>query len=97
MKNGLLTLTLVAIGVLSTALFAANKPVTVTLKDGMGKDVGTAHLSDGPGGKGVKIDLDLRTFRRVSTLFISTRPTNAKHPHSQLPEAISIRRMRITE
>ena len=62
MKNGLLTLTLVAIGVLSTALFAANKPVTVTLKDGMGKDVGTARLSDGPGGKGVKIDLDLKNL-----------------------------------
>jgi Cu-Zn family superoxide dismutase len=38
---------------------AANKPVTVSLKDGAGKDVGTAKLSDGPGGKGVKIALTL--------------------------------------
>jgi Cu-Zn family superoxide dismutase len=61
LKNGLLTLTVLAI-VLSTVLFAANKPVTVALKDGMGKDVGTARLSDGPGGKGVKIDLALKNL-----------------------------------
>jgi Cu-Zn family superoxide dismutase len=42
------------------ALFAANKPVTVTLKDGDGKDVGTAKVSDGPGGQGVKIALNLK-------------------------------------
>jgi Cu-Zn family superoxide dismutase len=47
--------TLAVMGLLGTALFAANKPVTVTLKDAMGKNVGTAKLSDGPGGKGVKI------------------------------------------
>ncbi|MDE3198003.1 MAG: superoxide dismutase family protein [Acidobacteriota bacterium] len=41
-------------------MFAANKPVTVTMKDGAGKDVGTAKLSDGPGGKGVKIALNLK-------------------------------------
>lgn len=39
-------------------LFAANKPVTVSLKDGAGKDVGTAKISDNGGG--VKIDLDLK-------------------------------------
>jgi Cu-Zn family superoxide dismutase len=46
----------------STALFAANKPVTVNLKDATGKEVGTAKLSDGPGGKGVKIALDLKNL-----------------------------------
>jgi Cu-Zn family superoxide dismutase len=45
-----------------TALFAANKPVTVMLKDGAGKDVGTAKLSDGPGGMGVKIALELKAL-----------------------------------
>jgi superoxide dismutase, Cu-Zn family len=48
------------IGLLGTALFGADKPVTVTLKDGAGKDVGTAKISDGPGGKGVKIALNLK-------------------------------------
>jgi len=46
----------------SSALFAANKPVSVTLKDAMGKEVGTAKLSDGPGGKGVKIQLDVKNL-----------------------------------
>jgi len=40
---------------LPAASKAANKPVTVTLKDAAGKTVGTAKLSDGPGGAGVKI------------------------------------------
>jgi superoxide dismutase, Cu-Zn family len=44
----------------SAALFAANSPVTVAVKDGTGKDVGTAKISDGPGGKGVRIALDLK-------------------------------------
>ena len=43
-----------------TLITAANKPATVALKDGTGKDVGTARLSDGPGGKGVKIALTLK-------------------------------------
>ena len=79
MKNGLLTLTLVAIGLLSTALFAAN-PVTVTLKDGLGKDVGTARLSDGPGGKGVKIDLDLKNLpagEHACLLYTSPSPRDS--------------------
>jgi Cu-Zn family superoxide dismutase len=41
---------------------AANKPVTVTLKDATGKEVGTAKLSDGKDGKGVKLDLDLKNL-----------------------------------
>jgi Cu-Zn family superoxide dismutase len=51
-----------AMTLLSSSLFAANKPVTVDLKDAMGKEVGTAKLSDGPGGKGVKIQLDLKNL-----------------------------------
>ena len=47
-------------GLLGTSLFAANKPVTVALKDGAGKDVGMAKISDGAGGKGVKIALNLK-------------------------------------
>ncbi|HWE53245.1 MAG TPA: superoxide dismutase family protein [Bryobacteraceae bacterium] len=52
-------ISLAAMGLFSVALYAANKPVTVTLKDAAGKDVGTAKLSDGPGGKGVKITATL--------------------------------------
>ena len=48
------------IGLVGVAAIAANKAVVVTLKDGAGKDVGTAKLSDGPGGKGVKIALSLK-------------------------------------
>lgn len=58
MKKQLLTI--LALGLFGAALQAANKPVTVSLKDGEGKDVGTAKLSDGPGGKGVKIALNLK-------------------------------------
>src|SRR5689334_6249366 len=47
-------------GLLGSALFAANKPVSVSLKDRDGKDVGTAKISDGSGGNGVKIALNLK-------------------------------------
>jgi Cu-Zn family superoxide dismutase len=47
-------------GLLGTVLFAANKPVTVMMKDGTGKDVGTAKITDGSGGSGVKIALNLK-------------------------------------
>src|SRR6476660_77368 len=53
---------LAAMGLFSTALHAANKPLTVTMKDGAGKDVGTAKISDGSGGKGVKIALELKNL-----------------------------------
>jgi Cu-Zn family superoxide dismutase len=49
-----------AVGMCGAVLFAANKPVPVTLKDGTGKNVGTAKISDGSGGKGVKIALNLK-------------------------------------
>jgi Cu-Zn family superoxide dismutase len=60
MKRILIALT--AMTLCGTALFAANTPVTVNLKDAMGKDVGQATLSDGPGGKGVKIKLALKNL-----------------------------------
>jgi Cu-Zn family superoxide dismutase len=47
------------LGLFSAPLFAADKPVTVALKDAAGKDVGTAKISDGAGG-GVKIALNLK-------------------------------------
>ena len=49
-----------ATGLFGAALFAANKSVTLTLKDGTGKDVGTAEISDGSGGNGVSIALNLQ-------------------------------------
>ena len=52
------TIALAALGVFGAALFAADKPVTVTLKDGTGKDVGTAKISSAA--KGVKIALNLK-------------------------------------
>jgi Cu-Zn family superoxide dismutase len=50
------TITLALAGLVVVTLYAA-KPVTVTLKDADGKDVGTAKIS--AKGKGVKIALDL--------------------------------------
>jgi superoxide dismutase, Cu-Zn family len=52
----------VAVGVFGVALFGANQPVTVAMKDGTGRDVGTAKISDGPGGKGVQIALDVKNL-----------------------------------
>jgi Cu-Zn family superoxide dismutase len=51
---------LAATGLYGAALFAADKPVTLALKDGTGKDVGTAKISDGSAGKGVRIALNLK-------------------------------------
>jgi Cu-Zn family superoxide dismutase len=50
--------TLAALSVFSAVLYAADKPVTVALKDGAGKDVGTAKIS--AASKGVKIALNLK-------------------------------------
>ncbi|HYL37285.1 MAG TPA: superoxide dismutase family protein [Bryobacteraceae bacterium] len=49
----------VAIGIFAAALYAANKPVTVDLKDAKGQSVGTATISDNKGG-GVKIQANLK-------------------------------------
>lgn len=49
-----------ATALFGAVLLAANKPVSVALKDGTGKDVGTAKISDGAGGKGVRIALNLK-------------------------------------
>src|SRR5271169_6098046 len=53
-------LAVAATGLFGAGLIAANKPVTLTLKDGTGKDVGTAEISDGSGGNGVSIGLSLK-------------------------------------
>ena len=45
-------------GLFGAGLYAANKPVTVSLKDADGKGVGTAKISDK--GAGVQISLDLK-------------------------------------
>ena len=54
------------------ALLAANAPVTVAMKDANGKDVGTATVSDGKNGKGVKIALNLKNLPGASMAFTST-------------------------
>ena len=60
MNRGLVAIATMCL--ISVSGFAANKPVTVVLKDAMGKEVGTAKLSDGSGGKGVKIQLQLKNL-----------------------------------
>jgi superoxide dismutase, Cu-Zn family len=60
MMRGIVALAL--IGLFGNAVFGANKPVAVMMKDANGKDVGTAKISDGPGGKGVRIALDLKSL-----------------------------------
>ena len=52
------TVVLALAGLAGATLYAANKPVTVALKDSDRKDVGTAKISDK--GTGVKIALDLK-------------------------------------
>jgi Cu-Zn family superoxide dismutase len=54
------TIALALAGLVGATLYAANKPVTVSLKDADGKDAGTAKISDK--GTGVKIALDLRNL-----------------------------------
>jgi Cu-Zn family superoxide dismutase len=54
------TVVLALAGLAGATLYAANKPVTVALKDADGKDVGSAKISDK--GKGVKIALDLKSL-----------------------------------
>lgn len=52
------TITLALAGLFGVTLYAATKPVNVDLKDGMGKEVGTAKIS--PSGTGVKIALNVK-------------------------------------
>jgi superoxide dismutase, Cu-Zn family len=44
----------------AAAVCAAEKPVTVQLKDGKGDSIGTATLSEGKAGAGVTIKLDVK-------------------------------------
>jgi len=60
MTSKLLATVVAAATLSTTALVAKNPPVTVTIKDAKGEAVGTAKLSDGSGGKGVKIELNLK-------------------------------------
>jgi Cu-Zn family superoxide dismutase len=48
-------------GFFGAALYAANKPVTVDMKDAKGESVGTAVLSDKKGG-GVNIKIDFKNL-----------------------------------
>lgn len=54
------TIALALATLFGAVLYAANKPVTVDLKDADGKDVGTARISDQ--GAGVKIALNLKNL-----------------------------------
>ena len=54
------TIALALAGLFGAALYAADKPVTVSLKDADGKDVGTAKISEK--GTGVKIALNLKNL-----------------------------------
>lgn len=60
MMKPILLLTLAA-SLATVALKAADKPVTVDLKDAKGQSVGTAVISDNKGG-GVKIKLNLKNL-----------------------------------
>jgi Cu-Zn family superoxide dismutase len=55
-------MTLTAAAYFGSVLLAANKPVTVAMKDGLGKDIGNATISDGPDGVGVSIALALKNL-----------------------------------
>ena len=46
----------------AAAVYAAETPVTVQLQDGNGKSVGSATLSEGKGGSGVTIKLNLKNL-----------------------------------
>src|SRR5271157_1477942 len=46
----------------AVAVCAAEKPVTVELKDGKGASVGSASLSEGKGGSGVTIKLNVKNL-----------------------------------
>jgi len=61
MRNAL-TMTIAAAGCFGSLLLAANNPLTVTMKDATGKDVGNATISDAPNGNGVSIALDLKNL-----------------------------------
>lgn len=56
-----LTCAIVMAGVFaSMSSYAATKPVSVVLKDGTGKEVGTAKISEGKAGSGVTIRLEVQ-------------------------------------
>ena len=46
----------------AAAIYAATKPVTVELKDAKGQSVGVATVTEGKGGSGVNIKLNLKNL-----------------------------------
>jgi Cu-Zn family superoxide dismutase len=62
MTSKLLGVALVAAALFTTAIVAKNPSVTVAVKDAKGEAIGTAKLSDGSGGKGIKIELNLKNL-----------------------------------
>jgi len=46
----------------AAAVYAASKPVTVQLKDAKGQSVGTAVVTEGKGGSGVTIKLNVKNL-----------------------------------
>ena len=46
----------------AAAIYAASKPVTVELQDAKGQSVGTATVTEGKGGSGVTIKLNLKNL-----------------------------------
>jgi superoxide dismutase, Cu-Zn family len=59
-RTVLRTALLALAGLAGATVYAAEKPVTVDLKDADGKDVGTARVS--PQGQGIKIQLNLKNL-----------------------------------
>jgi Cu-Zn family superoxide dismutase len=56
-----LSFVITLVGLIGATAYAADKPVTVDLKDAKGESVGTATLSDAKGG-GVAIKLDVKNL-----------------------------------
>jgi Cu-Zn family superoxide dismutase len=57
-----LTIAAAIAGAFGAALYAADKPVKVELKDAKGESVGTATISDSKSGTGVSIALNLKNL-----------------------------------
>jgi len=62
MKRVLVGFIATGLGLCGIVAMAESKPVTVTLKDAKGEVVGTAKISEGKGGNGIKLDLDLKNL-----------------------------------